>query len=190
MPGSTIDRLEILSNPFWDAAYRTAVHWIDSETKSGANDKLLFHGTKNDVVDFIKNYGFDSRYYNPNCMYGRGAYFADLARKSHDYTAPNGEGQRHMFIVRVALGKQEHLTQANSKKLGPSPGFHSILGTAGKVNEYIIERWDQAKPLLLITYHWLSLCGRNYSFAKNKKYLMVWLSIYSACQVISYYRWV
>lgn len=85
-------------------------------------------------------------------MYGRGAYFADTPVKSHDYTQPNANGCRHMFIVCVALGNQEHLTAATNEKLGPSKGFHSILGTAGKVNEYIIDRWGQAKPVLLITY--------------------------------------
>ena len=36
-----------------------------------------------------------------------------------------------MFIVKVALGKQEPLIAAANNKLGPGKGFHSILGTAG-----------------------------------------------------------
>lgn len=57
-----------------------------------------------------------------------------------------------MFLVMVALGRQEHLTAAANNKLGPKPGYHSILGTAGKVHEYIVDRWGQAKPIMLITY--------------------------------------
>jgi hypothetical protein len=57
-----------------------------------------------------------------------------------------------MFIVRVALGKQEVLNVASNNKLGPSKGYHSILGIAGNHTEYIIERWGQAKPIYLITY--------------------------------------
>lgn len=62
-------------------------------------------------------------------MYGKGAYFADVPSKSHDYT---GDGPlRYMFLVNIALGKQEVLTAADNKKLGPGKGYHSILGTAG-----------------------------------------------------------
>lgn len=57
-----------------------------------------------------------------------------------------------MFIVNVALGKQEHLTKADNNKTGPNIGFHSILGTAGSAKEYIIDRMGQAKLLYLITY--------------------------------------
>ena len=57
-----------------------------------------------------------------------------------------------MFIVKVALGKQEVLNASDNNKLGPGIGYHSILGLAGAHREYIIERWGQAKPLFLITY--------------------------------------
>lgn len=62
-------------------------------------------------------------------MYGRGAYFAEDPLKSHAYT---GNGPTHyMFIVNVALGKQEELKAANNAKTGPGKGYHSIFGTAG-----------------------------------------------------------
>jgi hypothetical protein len=58
-----------------------------------------------------------------------------------------------MFIARVALGKQETLDVQTNDKLGPSIGYHSIFGQDRGHNEYIIERWGQAKPVYLITYH-------------------------------------
>jgi hypothetical protein len=57
-----------------------------------------------------------------------------------------------MFIVKVALGKQEEVNKEESAKLGPGKGFHSIYGTGRPHKEYIIERWGQAKPVYLITY--------------------------------------
>jgi hypothetical protein len=58
-----------------------------------------------------------------------------------------------MFIVNVALGKQEILNATVSAKTGPSKGFHSIHGMAPTCpNEYIIDRWGQAKPMFLIVY--------------------------------------
>ena len=59
-----------------------------------------------------------------------------------------------MFLVNVALGKQEVLNAAANDKSGPMAGYHSILGQAGAHNEYIVDRWGQAKPLFLITYKW------------------------------------
>ena len=57
-----------------------------------------------------------------------------------------------MFLVNIALGKQEVLKAADNNKSGPKAGYHSILGQAGSHNEYIVDRWGQAKPLFLITY--------------------------------------
>ena len=153
MANFKIVKVEHLKNASWDDAYMAAVNWIRQETKgSNVNDKLLYHGTDEAGATGIKYNGFDSRYFSKSGMYGRGAYFADIPTKSHDYAPPNAVGCRFMFVVKVALGKQEHLTAANNAKLGPDPGYHSLLGTAGKVSEYIIERWGQAKPMLLITY--------------------------------------
>lgn len=74
--------------------------------------------------------------------------------KSHQYTSPCPSfGNHHcMFICKVLLGKQEILNASNQKKIGPSIGYHSLWGKAGKHNEYIIERFGQAKPLYLIQY--------------------------------------
>jgi DNA polymerase II small subunit/DNA polymerase delta subunit B len=95
---------------------------------------MLFHGTKKAGIQGIKEFGFDSRYFNNTGYYGRGAYFADVPEKSDDYTERNDDGVKQMFIVKVALGTQEVLTSAANNKLGPSKGYHSILGQAGKHN--------------------------------------------------------
>jgi len=104
--------------------------------KANPNIKTLFHGSGPIGIRGIKCSGFDSRYFKPTGMYGRGAYFADNPCQSHGYTQadPDNNNCRQMFIVKVALGKQEVLTAAANNKLGPSPGYHSILGKAGKNN--------------------------------------------------------
>lgn len=113
---------------------------------------MLFHGSSAEGIQGIKEFGFDSRYFNRSGYYGRGAYFADVPEKSDDYSQRNADGVKQMLIVKVALGTQEVLNNADNDKLGPSKGYHSILGQAGKHNEYIIERWGQAKPMYLISY--------------------------------------
>lgn len=86
VPQYRILRLETLTNSAWDSAYLRAVHWINSETQTGPNDRLLYHGTRANAVESIKKFGFDSRYFRPTGLYGRGAYFADTPRKADEYT--------------------------------------------------------------------------------------------------------
>ena len=96
--------------------------------------------------------GFDSRYFRAGGQYRRGAYIADDPTHSHSYTGSDVT-ERYMLIVKVALGKQEHLNAPANNKNGPQPGYHSILGTKNPAkHEYIIERWGQAQPLYLIKY--------------------------------------
>jgi hypothetical protein len=58
--------------------------------------------------------------------------------RSHEFTSPDSEGNRYMFIVKVALGNQEVINLECKEKLGPSKGFHSIYGTGRSYKEYII----------------------------------------------------
>ena len=46
--------------------------------KVDLNIKYLYHGTKPQGVEGIKQNGFDSRYFAAGGYYGRGAYFADV----------------------------------------------------------------------------------------------------------------
>lgn len=133
---STVIQVYALSNSNWNSAYQAALKWISSETDN-VNDRLLYHGTDEAAAQSIKKYGFDSRYYNNHGNYGRGVYFADDPAKSHTYTKVNPNGERFMFIVRVALGQQEVLSATNVNRTGPNKGFHSIFGRTD-ANEYIV----------------------------------------------------
>jgi hypothetical protein len=133
MPNFKIIRTELLSNTSWKNAYESTVAWIREEAgNQDVNQKLLYHGTGEEGAKGIMNNGFDSRYFSLKNNYGRGVYLADDPAKSHDYTSPDANKCRYMFIARVALGTQEVLQQAQNNKMGPSKGFHSILGQAGK----------------------------------------------------------
>ena len=121
-----------LKNSNLDQCYDSVRQWIINEGQK-TNEKFLFHGSKEAGIFGIYDGGFDSRYFAKDGYYGRGAYFADESSKSHDYTeqCPKFNNLRCMFLCKVALGKQEHCKQSANGKLGPSPGYHSILGTAG-----------------------------------------------------------
>ena len=74
--------------------------------------------------------GFDIRYSGKNGKYfGIGTYFADDPKLSNSYTSPDAKNYRYMFVCWVALGLQERMTKSDDKKIGPAPGYHSILAT-------------------------------------------------------------
>ncbi|XP_041377288.1 E3 ubiquitin-protein ligase MIB2-like, partial [Gigantopelta aegis] len=62
-----------------------------------ANEQLLFHGTKADVVDRIVAQGIDFRLVE-RALYGDGAYFASESKISDYYTHPDGNGHSFMFM--------------------------------------------------------------------------------------------
>lgn len=114
-----IVRIQYLKNKAWDDAFEAAENLIISELECekkradpksmqrvDSNAKLLFHGSIEAGIEGIKKNGFDGRYFKPTGYYGRGAYFADVPSKSHQYAGPDSNGLRRMFIVKVALGKQ------------------------------------------------------------------------------------
>lgn len=96
---------------------------------------------------FIKENGFIKMLCRG--MYGTGIYFFGDPSKSHDYTT---SPERYMYVCDVDLGKQEVLDAANSNKMGPTKGYHSILGRTGISYRYVVSRFGQAKPKYLITY--------------------------------------
>lgn len=56
-----------------------------------------------------------------------------------------------MFICRVLLGKQQKMAQPKNGMIAPDKGYHSVFGSF-KFNEYIVYRYGQGKPFMLIEY--------------------------------------
>lgn len=96
-----------LKNSNWDQCYDSVLQWIINEGEK-TNERFLFHGSKEDGIIGIYEGGFDSRFFAKDGYYGRGAYFADDASKSHEYvdTCPTFNNLYCMFVCKVALGRQ------------------------------------------------------------------------------------
>ncbi|CAF1092781.1 unnamed protein product [Adineta steineri] len=146
--------IEQVKNPYLEEAYEAMKKIISKQcTGFNPNERLLFHGTKDDGIKGIAEDGFDDRFFIPTGAWGHGGYFADDPRKSHNYTVPNATDQtRTMFYNKVLLGN-ESIQNAVDKTLVSAPkGFHSVRGTGFHYTEYIIYRYGQALPYLKITY--------------------------------------
>ncbi|KAK0062243.1 tankyrase-like isoform X2 [Biomphalaria pfeifferi] len=59
---------------------------LKKELYSEINEHYLFHGTNTSAVHSIVEHGFDLKYSNEWCLFGKGIYFAEKAMKSDLYT--------------------------------------------------------------------------------------------------------
>ena len=78
--------------------------------------------------------------------YGVGIYFSTDAVDSHEYAAPNANGERCMFVARVLIGKT---IRGDSSMEAPPPGFDS---TTDNNHTFVIYHDAQAFAEYLITY--------------------------------------
>ena len=84
---------------------------------------------------------------------GRGAYFADDPKKSHEYTASDPtDGTYVMYYNKVLLGTPSTLTAPNRALFSAPKGCHSVIGKHDTLTEYIVYRYGQALPRLKIVY--------------------------------------
>jgi len=94
-----------LNNSNWEDLYDGFYRIIAEKNDGNANEKILFHGTDRTGAEGVMHGNFENSYYK-NGNWGFGAYFADNPIKSHNYTKPDKNNIRHMFICKVILGKQ------------------------------------------------------------------------------------
>ncbi|CAF3609413.1 unnamed protein product [Rotaria socialis] len=150
----TIVSIEQVKNPLLEDTYESMKKLIAKQCKgSNPNERSLFHGTKGEGIDGIRDDGFDDRYFSPTGNWGHGAYFADDPKKSHGYTAADTTDQTHvMYYCKVVLGVESKQTATNQQLVSAPKDTHSVVGTLGGFTEYIVYRYGQALPYMKITY--------------------------------------
>lgn len=152
--GITIKSIEQIKNPLIEDAYEAMKSIIARECPgSNPNERELYHGTKGAAIQGITDYGFDDRYFSAGGKWGHGAYFADNPKKSDAYTIPDPTDQtKVIFYAKVLLGIQSVQNAANTTLASAPVNHHSVHGTGGSYEEYIVYRFGQALPYLKITY--------------------------------------
>ena len=69
------------------------------------NEKQLWHGTSEPVVESICKHSFDWRYCGKNGVaLGNGVYFATNAVTSHGFAVKGGANEKYMFFADVLVG--------------------------------------------------------------------------------------
>lgn len=70
---------------------------LDKSLVGEINEYLLFHGTKQNMLQSISNHGLDSRL-SANAMFGSGVYFAESSTKADQYA-----GDTHLLTFAISL---------------------------------------------------------------------------------------
>lgn len=145
--------------------------WKQLQIQAGANEVLMWHGTKAGLWDVITKQGLDERLAS-NGLFGHGIYFAENSSKSDEYIVPDRNGLCYIFLARVCLG-EPHSTLQSTRGMKRPPArtdnpnilYDSVRGECqqhkpfGKPNaflkryrEFIVFDRKQTYPELLITF--------------------------------------
>ncbi|MEE6520358.1 hypothetical protein FKM82_018203 [Ascaphus truei] len=122
------------------------------------DERLLFHGTNDKLIDAICQENFEWRICGANGnMYGKGSYFAKDASYSHTYSPPIFSESRIMFVARVLVG--EFTTGKASYSVPPSKNpqtssclYDSCVDNVCNPSIFIIFEKRQICPEYLIKY--------------------------------------
>ncbi|CAF2747523.1 unnamed protein product [Rotaria sp. Silwood2] len=141
-----IIKIERIQNERWLLQY--LAHSRDFKKRLSIDtEKHLYHGCPDKAANSIIEDCFNRSFAGVNgTAYGVGVYFSLNAAYSHDYTQPNVNEERCMFVSRVLIGKT---TKGNSSMKTRPLGFDST--TDG--NHIFVTYHDaQALAEYLITY--------------------------------------
>jgi len=167
MAGKNITRIQRVQNrSLWSFFYLKRQFM---ESKNGANENFLFHGSKTNAYDLITRDGFDHRVADLNGALGAGSYFAVSASYSHSYIPAvnnnnNVGGRRNkrrnnnnyraeykMLYCRVLLGVSGP-GQGGLRRPPNKPGTNEIYDSCSGSNIYAVFDNHQAYPEYIIYY--------------------------------------
>ncbi|XP_029471728.1 protein mono-ADP-ribosyltransferase TIPARP [Rhinatrema bivittatum] len=127
------------------------------------NERHLFHGTSQDVVDGICKHNFDPRVCGKHAtMFGQGSYFARKASYSHNFSKRSPKGIHYMFLAKVLTGRYTvgNHTMRRPPPLNPgvmtSDLYDSCVDNYFEPQIFVIFNDDQSYPYFVIQYEEVS----------------------------------
>ncbi|XP_053566056.1 protein mono-ADP-ribosyltransferase TIPARP isoform X2 [Bombina bombina] len=127
------------------------------------NERHLFHGTSQDVVDGICKHNFDPRVCGKHAtMFGQGSYFARKSSYSHNFSKRSPKGVHYMFLAKVLTGRYVvgNHTMRRPPPLNPgsmtSDLYDSCVDNFFEPQIFVIFNDDQSYPYFIIQYEEVS----------------------------------
>ncbi|XP_012715888.2 protein mono-ADP-ribosyltransferase PARP12 [Fundulus heteroclitus] len=157
MPCSRIESIQRIQNPsLWKVFQWQKDQMQKRNGGKPVCERLLFHGTEENLVDPICDQNFDWRMCGVHgTAYGRGSYFARDASYSDKYSRVGGSLKKIMFVARVLVGEY---TKGRSSYVRPpsKPGskalYDSCVDSISKPSIFVIFEKQQIYPEYLIRY--------------------------------------
>ncbi|XP_053407776.1 protein mono-ADP-ribosyltransferase PARP14-like isoform X2 [Mercenaria mercenaria] len=159
--GFTVVKVERVQNKTLWAQYQAKKKQLDDQNPPNTtNERLLWHGTAVETVDFINEFGFNRSYCGRNAtMYGHGVYFAVSAQYTcrNTYSRPDPSGVKRMYYCRVLTGeftqgKQGMRVPPNKGGAGSTALYDSVVDGPGSPGMFIIFHDTQAYPEYLVSF--------------------------------------
>ncbi|XP_062354386.1 protein mono-ADP-ribosyltransferase PARP14-like [Cinclus cinclus] len=155
-----IEKIERVQNRYFWKNYQIKKCEMDKKNGARNNERLLFHGTSHESLNFINNQGFNRSYAGMHAAnFGNGTYFAVNAKYSAQdlYSKPDVNGKKYMYLARVlvgeySLGKKGSITPARKNVSNSVDLFDSSTDNMIQPSMFIIFNDIQAYPEYLITF--------------------------------------
>ncbi|ELT94319.1 hypothetical protein CAPTEDRAFT_97279 [Capitella teleta] len=144
LPNESLKKIVRIQNEELWGSFCWKKKWMQKSLTD--DEKLLFHGTKQEYIDRIAQEGFDWRNSGSSvgALFGEGSYFARDASYSKHYT-----DSRQLFVVRVLVGKT---AQGKAHYRKPPSNYNSCVDNPSNPTIYVIFDFAQTYPEYLITY--------------------------------------
>ncbi|XP_048362582.1 protein mono-ADP-ribosyltransferase TIPARP [Sphaerodactylus townsendi] len=127
------------------------------------NERHLFHGTSQDVVDGICKHNFDPRVCGKHAtMFGQGSYFARKASYSHNFAKRSPKGIHYMFLAKVLTGRYTVGNHTMRRPPPVNPGsvtsdlYDSCVDNYFEPQIFVLFNDDQSYPYFVIQYEEVS----------------------------------
>ncbi|XP_014911578.1 poly [ADP-ribose] polymerase 12-like [Poecilia latipinna] len=157
MPCSRIESIQRIQNPsLWKVFQWQKDQMQKRNGGKRVDEKLLFHGTEESLVDAICDQNFDWRMCGVHgTAYGRGSYFARDASYSDKYSRTRGSLNKIMFVARVLVGEYTKGSSSYVRppsKAGSKALYDSCVDSERDPSIFVIFEKQQIYPEYLIKY--------------------------------------
>ena len=160
LPSAKIIKIERVQNKWLWEKYGQHSERMKKKNGGMINEKMLFHGTRNNSPCSIyqDEEGFDMRFSNAG-MWGNGNYFAVNASYSDGYAHQLSDGTKQIFLAKVLTGDSIQLESNNTLRMPPIKDFSkgivrydTVTGYTKGSQVFIAYSNDKAYPFYLISY--------------------------------------
>ncbi|XP_033104169.1 protein mono-ADP-ribosyltransferase PARP12-like [Anneissia japonica] len=161
LPGVNITKIERVQNEtWWDSFSRQKEVMMKKNPNKPVDERLLFHGTKPEIVQDICRDNFDFRLSGTRvgAIYGQGAYFASTSKYSDSYAEADRYSIKKMFVARVLVGSYTTGTRDMRRPPYKNPSdktkgmYDSCVDNASNPSIFVLFDNHQVYPEYVITY--------------------------------------